>query len=85
MNEKGKHKTKELTIDHKPTLPTEKKRIQANQGEVRKLEGDIQHRVFAKGRVYPGLTMSRALGCTIGVNLGLSIEPECFEQDLMPI
>jgi len=85
MNEKGKHKTKEMTLDHKPTLPVEKKRILASGGEVRKLEGDLQHRVFAKGRVFPGLTMSRMLGCTVGQGLGLSSEPECFEQDIMPI
>jgi len=81
INEKGKHKAKEITIDHKPTLPNDKKRITQSGGEVRKLEGDISHRVFVKGRAFPGLAMSRACGDLIANSVGVSCEPEVVEFD----
>jgi serine/threonine protein phosphatase PrpC len=56
---------KRLTNDHKPKNIEEKKRIEASGGEVKKLIGDIPHRVFKRGEVYPGLAMSRALGDAI--------------------
>ncbi|KAF4710667.1 hypothetical protein FOZ63_017108 [Perkinsus olseni] len=44
--------------------------------KVRKLEGDIPYRVFLKGKLYPGLAMSRSLGDSIGVSAGVTYEPE---------
>lgn len=49
----------DLTQDHKPTLELEKQRIDATGGEVKRLDNDIPHRVFLKGRLFPGLAMSR--------------------------
>lgn len=71
-----KVKTTDLSIDHKPMLPNEKKRIQNSGGEVRKLEGDVPHRVFVRGRAFPGLAMSRALGDAIANAVGVSPEPD---------
>lgn len=71
-----KVKVNDLTIDHKPMLPNEKKRIQNSGGEVRKLEGDVPHRVFVRGRAFPGLAMSRALGDAIANAVGVSCEPD---------
>lgn len=51
----------ELTIDHKPNLPKERERIEARGGRV-VFDGFYNYRVFAKGAMYPGLNMSRALG-----------------------
>jgi len=82
LNDKGKHKAKEVTIDHKPTLPNEKKRIMQCGGEVRKLEGDIPHRVFVKGRAFPGLAMSRACGDLIANSVGVTCEPEIAEFEM---
>lgn len=66
----------DLTKDHKPTDVAERKRIEASGGEVRRLEGDIPHRVFVKGRMYPGLAMSRALGDTLGAAVGVVCDPD---------
>ncbi|KAF4651407.1 hypothetical protein FOL47_000413 [Perkinsus chesapeaki] len=72
----GKVVAEDLSRDHKPEREDEKKRIVAQGGQVRKLEGDIPYRVFLKGKLYPGLAMSRSLGDTVGVSAGVSYEPE---------
>jgi len=63
--QKGKPFGVELTADHKPNLPAERKRIEAAGGCVI-FDGFYNHRVFKRGTVYPGLNMSRAMGDTIG-------------------
>ena len=72
----------QLTPDHKPTLPIEKARIEEKGGEVKKMPGDIPFRVFVKGKDYPGLSMSRAIGDSIAHDLGVSSEPEVTEYDI---
>lgn len=62
---KGKPYGVELTADHKPNLPAERKRIESSGGCVI-FDGFYNHRVFKRGTVYPGLNMSRALGDVIG-------------------
>lgn len=69
-----------LTTDHKPNCESEKKRIHAAGGQVRRLEGDIPHRVFVKGRLYPGLAMSRAIGDSVGRQAGVICEPDVLEH-----
>lgn len=63
--QKGKPFGVELTADHKPNLPQERKRIEEAGGCVI-FDGFYNHRVFKRGTVYPGLNMSRAMGDTIG-------------------
>jgi len=46
-----------LTIEHKANLEGERRRIIRKGGEVRN-----DKRVFAKGKDWPGLAMSRAMG-----------------------
>lgn len=43
---------------------------------MRKLEGDVPHRVFVRGRAFPGLAMSRAIGDQIANAVGVSSEPD---------
>nr|PIL99891.1 putative PP2C [Toxoplasma gondii COUG] len=71
-----------LTVDHKPTIPAERARIEAAGGELKRLECDIPYRVFLKGRLYPGLAMSRALGDAIASHAGVSCEPDLSTVEL---
>ena len=66
----------ELTPDHKPNLPGERKRIEDSGGMV-VFDGFYNHRVFKKGTCYPGLNMSRAMGDVIGnKQAGISAVPD---------
>lgn len=84
LNEKGKNKLKEMTYDHKPSIATEKKRIHQNGGEVRKVEGDNDMRLFARGQTQPGINISRTIGCTNGMAVGMVSEPDCWEYEIQP-
>lgn len=77
-----KIKSTDLCNDHKPNLPKEKKRIINSGGDVKLLEGDVPHRVFVRGRPFPGLAMSRSLGDFIAHMVGVSAEPEVFVHNL---
>jgi serine/threonine protein phosphatase PrpC len=72
----------QLTVDHKPTLPEEQKRIEASGGEVKKLPFDIPYRVFVYGTEDPGLSMSRSIGDTVSQSIGVTCEPELREVEL---
>lgn len=70
----------DLTEDHKPNLPTEKARIESNGGQVR-FDGAFNYRVYAKGKRYPGLNMSRAMGDLLGFHdAGISAVPDVGER-----
>ena len=73
-----------LTPDHKPTNPEERDRIERAGGEVKKLPFDIPFRVFFKGKEYPGLSMSRALGDVMAQEIGVSWEPEVKTLRITP-
>jgi len=53
-------------------LPEEKERIYNNGGEVLLLPGNIPHRVFVRGKPYPGLAMSRSLGDYVAQSVGVT-------------
>lgn len=72
------------TEDHKPTLPLEKARIEAAGGTVKRLQGDIPHRVFLKGKPFPGLAMSRAFGDLVAMSAGVVAVPEIIQVTLTP-
>ena len=71
-----------MTRDHKPTLAAEKERIEASGGEVKQMPHDIPYRVFIRGKDYPGLSMSRAIGDSVAHTLGVLSEPEVTELDI---
>mmetsp|Transcript_98283 Transcript_98283/g.204990 ORF Transcript_98283/g.204990 Transcript_98283/m.204990 type:complete len:391 (+) Transcript_98283:143-1315(+) len=79
----GNHReVEDLSVDHKPNLPEEKRRIESKGGRV-VFDGFYNHRVFAQAGMYPGLNMSRALGDVIGHHeAGLSAEPDVKEVPL---
>eukprot|EP00918_Siedleckia_nematoides_P035571 GHVU01077261.1.p1 GENE.GHVU01077261.1~~GHVU01077261.1.p1 ORF type:complete len:593 (+),score=100.89 GHVU01077261.1:453-2231(+) len=74
----------DVTEDHKPTNPAERKRILHTGGQVRRLEGDVPHRVFIRGKQYPGLAMSRAIGDSLGTRAGVIATPDTSTLDLDP-
>ncbi|KAA0173381.1 hypothetical protein FNF27_05158 [Cafeteria roenbergensis] len=72
---------KDLTADHKPTLPRETRRILLAGGELRAIrypdgeEGPV--RVWCGGGSdVPGLAMSRSVCDTVGKRAGVSSEPD---------
>lgn len=78
----GNWEAVDLTIDHKPDLPEERARIEKAGGVVI-FDGGWNYRVFAKdkidsrGKRYPGLNMSRAMGDLNGFNdAGISAIPD---------
>jgi len=73
-----------LTKEHRLTDDSERQRVEEAGGEVKQLEGDIPFRVFLKGQLYPGLTISRAFGDGIGAEAGVSCEPDVIAMERRP-
>lgn len=71
-----------LTLDHKPSVPSERERIEASYGEIRTLEGDKAFRVFFPGKDYPGLSISRALGDVMTQSLGIQATPDICQREI---
>jgi len=75
---------RELTIDHKPNLPLEKKRIEESDPPGRVVfDGYYNHRVFSQKGMYPGLNMSRAFGDIVAHDeAGLVARPDVVMIDV---
>lgn len=76
-----------LSIDYKPEIPEETKRILEHGGEVRQMKNELgeyigPYRVWAKNGDYPGLAMSRSIGDLKGKNIGIIPDPGILEYDL---
>ena len=74
----------DLTRDHKPDLPDEKKRILSNNGVIEPMKDDDGSfigpmRVWLKNEDYPGLAMSRSFGDKVAHSVGVIAEPEIKE------
>jgi len=69
------------TEDHKPSLATERARLEASGSEVRELEPG-NSRIYLPGSNFPGLTMSRAFGDT--ACKGVLADPEYHRLLMQP-
>merc|ERR1719350_1821270 len=67
--------------DHKPDLPVERARLEANGSEVREIDPG-NFRIYLPGSNFPGLTMSRAFGDTACG--GVLREPEYHKYMMQP-
>jgi serine/threonine protein phosphatase PrpC len=71
-----------LTVDHKPDIEAERLRIVQKGGQVKQLQDDIPQRVFLKDQMYPGLAMTRSIGDTVGVEVGVISKPDVCVRDM---
>ena len=82
----GKIVAHEVSIDHKPDAPEEKKRILAAGGRVFAVEYDDgidgPARVWLGHMDVPGLAMSRSYGDSVAHSAGVTSIPENFVTDL---
>jgi serine/threonine protein phosphatase PrpC len=75
-----------VTIDHKPVMLSETKRILISGGRVQSIkyddgiEGPV--RVWLRNDDLPGLAMSRSLGDTIGKKAGVISTPDIYQYTL---
>ena len=86
-NNVDNYKERPLSIDYKPELPEETNRILRSGGVVAKINNELgigvgPYRVWAKGKDYPGLAMSRSIGDLKGKNFGIIPNPGIFEYNL---
>eukprot|EP00928_Gymnodinium_smaydae_P089024 TRINITY_DN73031_c0_g1_i1.p1 TRINITY_DN73031_c0_g1~~TRINITY_DN73031_c0_g1_i1.p1 ORF type:complete len:418 (-),score=58.61 TRINITY_DN73031_c0_g1_i1:788-1978(-) len=78
----GKVEAVPLTRDHTPDLQDERVRIEKAGGRV-VFDGFASHRVYADGKCYPGLNVSRCIGDIIGhAECGVSSEPDICQHAL---
>ena len=75
-----------LSIDQKPEIPEETRRIIKSGGEVSQLVVDGEkngpYRVWKKGEAYPGLAMSRSIGDFIATSVGVIPVPKIIEETI---
>jgi serine/threonine protein phosphatase PrpC len=75
----------QISIDHKPDLPYEKKRILSMNGRIERLPNTKigPFRVWLKNEDFPGLAMSRSFGDFYAEDVGVICEPDFFEFDII--
>jgi len=79
--------TKDLILTkpfHMPDVTTEKIRIYNNRGETRRNVFDKKSKIYVRGRMYPGLSVSRSLGDLLAHHIGVKSEPDIYIADILP-
>jgi len=76
-----------VSILHKPEDPKEKKRIIENGGVIHPYydEDGVYEgpdRVYVKGKIYPGLSLTRSIGDLIGEKVGIISQPDIIEKKI---
>eukprot|EP00300_Choanocystis_sp_HF-7_P033235 c45539_g1_i1.p1 GENE.c45539_g1_i1~~c45539_g1_i1.p1 ORF type:complete len:373 (-),score=65.46 c45539_g1_i1:99-1217(-) len=82
-----KNVTIEVSHDHKPDNPEEKKRIVQAGGRVEPMRGPMHdfigpHRVWVGKEMFPGLAMSRSIGDSIAQSVGVTSNPDFDEHEI---
>ena len=78
----GEYIAKTLTCDHKPDVKIERDRIEAANGNIRKLPGDVTYRIYKQNGDGPGLSVTRAIGDRVAQTIGVTAEPEFTEVEI---
>ncbi len=73
-----------LTHNHSPEEPTERLRIETQEGEVRTEGHDPHPRIYCKSTDFPGLAMSRALGDEFAKIYGVIAVPDISHRTILP-
>ena len=73
--------TEMISKIHKPDIPSEKERILLNGGIIHPYYDEYgiyegPNRVYAKGKTYPGLSLTRSIGDLEGEKIGIISEPD---------
>ena len=70
-----------ISVIHKPDVESEKERILLNGGVIHPYYNELgiyegPNRVYAKGKTYPGLSLTRTIGDLEGEKIGIISEPD---------
>jgi serine/threonine protein phosphatase PrpC len=87
LKQKNEMQITPLSIDHKPCMPVETKRVLEYGGRVDAIKGNQGQplgpmRVWLRDQEAPGLAMSRSLGDQLAHSLGVSSDPEVMRFKL---
>ena len=79
--------TAELSIVYRPEVLEERNRILMSGGVVEQMKDEYgqpmgPYRVWARGKNFPGLALSRSIGNLLGKNIGVIPDPGILEYDL---
>jgi serine/threonine protein phosphatase PrpC len=79
--------TAELSLVYRPEVLEERNRILMSGGIVEQMKNEYgqaigSYRVWARGKNFPGLALSRSIGDLLGKNIGVIPDPGILEYDL---